>query len=81
MKKGEVPPPLVPPREIKNFKSKLGFNYLIDFEIEEYIKHILRNIINKRDDDIFELKPKTPEELEALAKEKEEWEQKKKNQI
>ena len=80
LKKGEVPPPLVPPREIKNFKSKLGFNYLIDFEIEEYIKHILRNIINKRDDDIFELKPKTPEELEALAKEKEEWEQKKKEE-
>ena len=80
LKKGEVPPPLVPPREIKNFTSKLGFNYLIDFQIEELIKHILRNIINKRDDDIFELKPKTPEELEALAKEKEEWEQKKKEE-
>ena len=80
LKKGEVPPPLVPPREIKNFKSKLGFNYLIDFQIEELIKHLLRNIINKRDDDIFELKPKTPEELEALAKEKEEWEQKKKEE-
>ena len=40
----------------------------------------MRNIINKRDDDIFELKPKTPEELEALAKEKEEWEQKKKEE-
>ena len=80
LKKGEVPPPLVPPREIKNFKSKLGFDYLIDFQIEELIKHILRNIINKRDDDIFELKPKTPEELEALAKEKEEWEQKKKEE-
>ena len=80
LKKGEVPPPLVPPREIKNFTSKLGFNYLIDFQIEELIKHIFRNIINKRDDDIFELKPKTPEELEALAKEKEEWEQKKKEE-
>ena len=80
LKKGEVPPPLVPPRDINNFTSKLGFNYLIDFKIEELIKHILRNIINKRDDDIFELKPKTPEELEALAKEKEEWEQKKKEE-
>ena len=80
LKKGEVPPPLVPPRDINNFKSKLGFNYLVDFQIEELIKHILRNIINKRDDDIFELKPKTPEELEALAKEKEEWEQKKKEE-
>ena len=80
LKKGEVPPPLVPPREIKNFKSKLGFDYLIDFQIDEYIKHLLRNIINKRDDDIYELKPKTPEELEALAKEKEEWEQKKKEE-
>ena len=80
LKKGEVPPPLVPPREISNFKSKLGFEYLIDFNIEELIKHILRNIINKRDDDIFELKPKSPEELEALAKEKEEWEQRKKEE-
>ena len=80
LKKGEVPPPLVPPREIKNFGSKLGFNYLIDFQIEELIKNILRNIIHKRDDDIFELKPKTPEELEALAKEKEEWEQRKKEE-
>ena len=40
LKKGEVPPPLVPPREIKNFKSKLGFDYLIDFTIEEYVNHI-----------------------------------------
>ena len=80
LKKGEVPPPLVPPREVKNFNSKLGFPYLIDFEIEEYIKHLLRNIVNKRDDDIFELKPKTPEELEALAKEKEEYEQRKKEE-
>ena len=80
LKKGEVPPPLVPPRDIQNFNSKLGFTYLIDFQIEELIKHILRNIINKRDDDIFELKPKTPEELEALAKEKEEWEQRKKEE-
>ncbi len=80
LKKGEVPPPLVPPRPIKNFTSKLGFSYLIDFEIEEYIKHLLRNIVNKRDDDIFELKPKTPEELEALAKEKEEYEQRKKEE-
>ena len=80
LKKGEVPPPLVPPRQIKNFTSKLGFSYLVDFEIEELIKHLLRNIVNKRDDDIFELKPKTPEELEALAKEKEEYEQRKKEE-
>ena len=40
----------------------------------------MRNVVNKRDDDIFELKPKTPEELEALAKEKEEYEQKKKEE-
>ena len=80
LKKGEIPPALVPPREINNFKSKLGFDYLIDFQIEEFIKHILRNIINKRDDDIFELKPKSPEELEALAKEKEEWELRKKEE-
>ena len=80
LKKGEVPPPLIPPREIKTFTSKLGFPYLIDFEIEELLRHLLRNIVNKRDDDIFELKPKTPEELEALAKEKEEYEQKKKEE-
>ena len=80
LKKGEVPPPLVPPRAIKNFSSKLGFQYLVDFEIEDYIKHLLRNVVNKRDDDIYELKPKTPEELEALAKEKEEYEQRKKEE-
>ena len=80
LKKGEVPPSLVPPRPIKNFTSKMGFPYLIDFEVDEYIKHLLRNIVNKRDDDIFELKPKTPEELEALAKEKEEYEQRKKEE-
>ena len=80
LKKGEIPPPLVPPKEIKSFSSKLGFNYIIDFEIEEYVKHLLRNIVNKRDDDIFELKPKSPEELEALAKEKEEYEQRKKEE-
>ena len=75
-KKGEAPPLLVPPREIKDFKSKLGFDYLIDFTIEEYVNHLLRNIIYKREDDIFELKPKTPEELEAYQKEKEEYLQK-----
>jgi hypothetical protein len=80
LKKGEVPPPLVPPRAIKNFSSKLGFQYLVDFEIDDYIKHLLRNVVNKRDDDIYELKPKTPEELEALAKEKEEYEQRKKEE-
>ena len=80
LKKGEIPPKLVPPREILNFKSKLGFEYLKDFTIEEYVKHILRNIINKRDDDIFELKPKTPEELELLQKAKEEYELKKKEE-
>ena len=72
-KKGEVPPPLVPVREINNYKSKLGFDYLIDFTIEEYVNHLLRNIIYKREDDIFELKPKSPEELEAYQKEKEEY--------
>ena len=56
--------------EIQNYKSKLGFDYLIDFTIGEYVNHILRNIIYKREDDIFELKPKTPEELEAYKKEK-----------
>ena len=75
-KKGEAPPLLIPPREIKEFKSQLGFDYLIDFTIEEYVNHILRNIIYKREDDIFELKPKTPEELEAYQKEKEEYLQK-----
>ena len=80
VKKGEQPPSLVPPREIENTKSKLGFDYLIDFTIEELIKHFLRNIIYKRDDDIFELKPKTPEELEAYEKEKEEYEQRKKEE-
>ena len=77
-KKGEVAQALVPPREIQEFKSKIGFDYLIDFTIEEFVKHFLRNIIYKREDDIFELKPKTPEELEAYNKEKEEYEQKKK---
>ena len=72
-KKGEAPPLLVPIRDINNFKSKLGFDYLIDFTIEEYVNHILRNIIYKREDDIFELKPKSPEELEAYQKEKEEY--------
>ena len=79
-KKGEAPPLLVPPREIKNFKSNLGFEYLIDFTIEEYVNHILRNVIYKREDDIFELKPKTPEELEAYQKEKEEYLQKQKEE-
>ena len=79
-KKGEAEPLLVPPREIKNFKSNLGFEYLIDFTIEEYVNHILRNIIYKREDDIFELKPKTPEELEAYQKEKEEYLQKQKDE-
>ena len=79
-KKGEPSPFLVPPREIENFKSKLGFDYLVDFTIDEYVKHFLRNIIYKREDDIFELKPKTPEELEAYNKEKEEYEQKKKEE-
>ena len=72
-KKGEAPPLLIPPREINNYQSKLGFDYLIDFTIEEYVNHILRNIIYKREDDIFELKPKSPEELEAYQKEKEEY--------
>ena len=79
-KKGEVPESLVPPRDIQEFKSKIGFDYLIDFTIDEYVKNFLRNIIYKRDDDIFELKPKTPEELEAYQKEKEEYEQKKKEE-
>ena len=79
-KKGEVAQALVPPREIQEFKSKIGFDYLIDFTIEEFVKHFLRNIIYKREDDIFELKPKTPEELEAYNKEKEEYEQKKKEE-
>ena len=67
-----------PPREILPFKSKLNCDYLIDFTIEELIRHFLRNIIYNRDDDIFELKPKTPEELERLKKEKEEREQQEK---
>lgn len=83
LKKGEVPPNLIPPREIKEFKSKLGHDYLIDFSIEELIKHYLRNIIYNRDDDIFELKPKTKEELERIQKEKEEKErlEKEKNEL
>ena len=72
-KKGEAPPALVPIRDINNYKSKLGFDYLIDYTIEEYVNHILRNIIYKREDDIFELKPKSPEELETYQKEKEEY--------
>ena len=44
------------------------------------MNHILRNIIYKREDDIFELKPKTPEELEAYQKEKEEYLQKQKDE-
>ena len=79
-KKGEPTQALVPPRDIQEFKSKIGFDYLIDFTIEEYVKHFLRNIIYKREDDIFELKPKTPEEIEAYNKEKEEYEQKKKEE-
>ena len=79
-KKGEVVQALVPLREIQEFKSKIGFDYLIDFTIEEYVKHFLRNIIYKREDDIFELKPKTPEEIEAYNKEKEEYEQRKKEE-
>ena len=79
-KKGEAPTLLVPPREINNYKSKLGFDYLIDFTIEEYVNHILRNIIYKREDDIFELKPKSPEELEAYQKEKEDNLQKQKDE-
>ena len=79
-KKGEAAPPLVPPREIQNFKSNIGFDYLIDFNIEEYVKHFLRNIIYKRTDDIFELQKKSPEEMEAYLKEKEEYEAKKKEE-
>ena len=79
-KKGEPVQALIPPRDIESFKSKIGFDYLVDFTIEEYVKHFLRNIIYKREDDIFELKPKTPEELEAYQKEKEEYEQKKKEE-
>ena len=79
-KKGEPSESLVPPRDIQEFKSKLGFDYLIDFTIEEYVNHFLRNIIYKREDDIFELKPKTPEELEEYNKKKEEEEQKKKEE-
>ena len=52
--------------------------YLIDFTYDELIRHLLRNVIYNRDDDIFELKPKTPEELERLRKEKEEREQREK---
>ena len=46
-KKNEQPESLVPPREIKMLKSKLGYDYLIDFEIPEYVNHILRNVIYK----------------------------------
>ena len=70
-----------PPREILSFKSKLNCDYFIDFTIEELIRHFLRNIIYNRDDDIFELKPKTPEELERLKKEKEEREQQEKEAL
>ena len=73
-KKNEQPESLVPPREIKMLKSKLGYDYLIDFEIPEYVNHILRNVIYNRDDDIFDLKEKTPEEIEQLNKLKEEHE-------
>ena len=55
-------------------KSKLGYDYLVDFEIPEYVNHILRNVIYNRDDDIFDLKEKTPEEIEQLNKLKEEHE-------
>lgn len=79
-KKGDAVQNLVPPRDITEFKSQLGFDYLVDFTVEEYVNHILRNIIYKREDDIFELKPKTPEELEAYQKEKEEYEQRKKEE-
>ena len=78
LKKGEVPPPLVPPREITEYKSKLEHDYLVDYTVEELIKHFLRNIIYNRDDDIFELKPKTKEELERIQKEKEEKEKEEK---
>ena len=74
LKKGEVPENLIPPREILEFKSKLGYDYLIDFKIDELVRHFLRNVIYNRDDDIFELKPKSPEELERIQKEKEERE-------
>ena len=79
-KKGDSVPNLIPAREIQEFKSQLGFDYLIDFTVEEYVNHFLRNIIYKREDDIFELKPKSPEELEAYQKEKEEYEQRKKEE-
>ena len=74
LKKGEVPENLIPPREILEFKSKLNHDYLIDFKIDELVRHHLRNVIYNRDDDIFELKPKSPEELERIQKEKEERE-------
>ena len=67
-----------PPREILTYTSKLNNEYLIDFTCDELIRHLLRNVIYNRDDDIFELKPKTPEELERLRKEKEEREQREK---
>ena len=67
-----------PPREILTYKSKLSNEYYIDFTCDELIRHFLRNVIYNRDDDIFELKPKTPEELERLRKEKEEREQREK---
>ena len=77
-KKGENVENLIPPREILEFKSKLGYDYLIDFNIDELVRHFLRNVIYNRDDDIFELKPKSPEELERIQKEKEEREKEEK---
>ena len=68
----------LPLREILTYKSKLNNEYCIDFTCDELIRHFLRNVIYNRDDDIFELKPKTPEELERLRKEKEEREQREK---
>jgi golgin subfamily A member 4 len=58
-KKGEVKENLIPQRAISEFKSKLNFDYLIDFTIKELVQSNLRNVIYSREDDIFGLNAKT----------------------
>lgn len=53
LKKGELPPNLIPPRPIEVYKSNLGHEYLTDFTIPEWVRSILRNIIYNREDDIL----------------------------
>lgn len=62
-KKTDVNPFAVPPRPIHSYKSLMNFDYLIDSTVSEIIEILIKNIINNRDDDIFNLNSKKDEEV------------------